>query len=68
MELKPRYPLLGGWNYTFSVGWNSNLGEGGWGKSLGNGRFSLATPFLTPITDLAVDQVRTRVVLPEGAR
>lgn len=59
--------MLGGWNYTFSVGWNLPLGDGGWGKKIGSEKYSLATPFLTPVTDLAVDHVRTKIVLPEGA-
>ncbi|KAK0536080.1 dolichyl-diphosphooligosaccharide--protein glycosyltransferase subunit 1 [Tilletia horrida] len=36
LALQPRYPLLGGWNYSFSVGWNMNLGEGGWGRHVPN--------------------------------
>jgi oligosaccharyltransferase complex subunit alpha (ribophorin I) len=27
LELRPRYPVLGGWNYSFTVGWDSPLGE-----------------------------------------
>ena len=25
VELIPRYPLFGGWNYFFTIGWNINL-------------------------------------------
>ncbi|RMD44048.1 hypothetical protein DV735_g1092, partial [Chaetothyriales sp. CBS 134920] len=25
LELKPRYPLFGGWNYSFRIGWNNAL-------------------------------------------
>jgi oligosaccharyltransferase complex subunit alpha (ribophorin I) len=27
LELRPRYPILGGWNYSFTVGWDSPLSE-----------------------------------------
>lgn len=27
LELRPRYPILGGWNYSFTVGWDSPLGD-----------------------------------------
>lgn len=70
LDVQPRYPLLGGWNYTFSVGWNNKLGEGGWGRKdeqSGANAYIVAVPFLTPITDVAVDKARTRIVLPEGA-
>ncbi|KAI2787376.1 hypothetical protein POX_f07740 [Penicillium oxalicum] len=25
LEFKPRYPIFGGWNYSFKLGWNNNL-------------------------------------------
>lgn len=68
LDLVPRYPLLGGWNYTFSYGFNLDAVLGGWGKVLGAGHFSLAVPFLTPIdADSVYDEVSLKVVLPEGA-
>ncbi|KAK0544964.1 dolichyl-diphosphooligosaccharide--protein glycosyltransferase subunit 1 [Tilletia horrida] len=84
LSVQPRYPLLGGWNYSFSVGWNSDLGEGGWGRSVpaeglqmvakdlkgaegGKDRYVVGVLFSTAITDVALDKVQTRVVLPEGA-
>lgn len=69
LDLQPRYPLMGGWNYTFSYGFNVDAGRGGWNKVLEPaGRFSVAVPFLTPIDGgSAYDDVTLRVVLPEGA-
>jgi oligosaccharyltransferase complex subunit alpha (ribophorin I) len=68
IEIQPRYPVLGGWNYTFSLGWNHKLGKGGWGKSLSGGANSVAVPFLTAVGDaFAIDNVKTTIVLPEGA-
>ncbi|PWN39536.1 Ribophorin I [Ceraceosorus guamensis] len=71
LDLVPRYPLLGGWNFTFSIGYHLNLAKGSWGKRVlvdGQERYSVAVPFLTPITDVAVDSARTTIVLPEGAK
>ena len=65
LDLKPRYPILGGWNYSFSVGWNVRLSDG-W-QSLEGGRYSIKVPFMTPITDVAVDEAQTTIILPEGA-
>lgn len=68
LDLQPRYPLLGGWNYTFSYGFNLDVHAGGFGKVLEAGRFSIAVPFLTPIAGgTAYDDVTLKIVLPEGA-
>ncbi|EPQ27921.1 uncharacterized protein PFL1_04665 [Pseudozyma flocculosa PF-1] len=81
LELQPRFPLLGGWNYSFVVGFNLPLSQGGWLKTVagdessssaaaagvGGTVYSAAIPFLTPITDMAIDEATVRIVLPEGA-
>ncbi|CAD6980011.1 unnamed protein product [Tilletia controversa] len=84
LALQPRYPLLGGWNYSFSVGFNMNLGEGGWGRHVpdaglskvagdlegagkGKDRYVVGVMFMTPMSDVAMDRVQTKIVLPEGA-
>jgi oligosaccharyltransferase complex subunit alpha (ribophorin I) len=66
LELKPRYPLMGGWNYTFTVGYNAPLQT--YLKTRGSGNFVLAVPFLTAIKDVAIDDVTLNVRLPEGAK
>jgi len=65
LELRPRYPLLGGWNYTFTVGWDMPLGD--ILKAQGSKKV-LGVPFLTGWRDLLVDDAELRVILPEGAR
>ncbi|KAJ1042813.1 hypothetical protein NDA10_006373 [Ustilago hordei] len=68
LELQPRFPLLGGWNYSFSVGYTLPLSAGAWTKSLrGSNDFITAVPLFTPLKDVAVDSVSTNIVLPEGA-
>jgi oligosaccharyltransferase complex subunit alpha (ribophorin I) len=66
LEIFPRYPLMGGWKYDFSVGYSAPLRP--FVRSKGWGRYVLAVPFLTPVKDVAVDEVTVRVRLPEGAR
>lgn len=71
LELTPRYPLLGGWNFSFTVGYDLPLQD--WLKVRtarrdGEPKYVAAVPFLTPIKDVAVDRVRLEIRLPEGAR
>ena len=66
LELTPRYPLMGGWNYTFTVGYDAPLGD--YLKKRKGGDYVLAVPFLTPIKDVAFDDVTLRVLLPEGSK
>jgi oligosaccharyltransferase complex subunit alpha (ribophorin I) len=65
LELKPRYPILGGWNYSFVIGYDVPLSD--MLRSDG-GRKVLSVPFLTGYKDLAAEEVELKIVLPEGAR
>ncbi len=65
LVLTPRYPVLGGWNYTFTVGWDMPLGN--YLKESGENKV-LSVPFLTGLKDVAVDEAEVSVILPEGAR
>lgn len=65
LELKPRYPILGGWNYSFVIGYDVPLEDQL--KSDGAKKV-LSIPFLTGYKDMAVDEVELRIVLPEGAK
>lgn len=66
LDITPRYPVMGGWNYTFSVGWKEDLGR--IARNIAGGRVSLAVPFISVTKNTAVDHALTRIVLPEGAR
>lgn len=66
LELRPRYPVLGGWNYSFTVGWDSPLNEA-LRSDVATGKQVLAVPFLTAMKDVVVGQEEFRVVLPDGA-
>jgi len=70
LELVPRYPLLGGWNFTFTIGYDLPLED--WLKVRkeegGKPKYLASVPFLTPIKDISIDRVRLEIRLPEGAR
>ncbi|OCF76992.1 oligosaccharyltransferase complex subunit alpha (ribophorin I) [Kwoniella mangroviensis CBS 8886] len=66
LELKPRYPILGGWNYSFTVGYDIPLGDVLKTDNEKN-RKVLAVPFLTGLKDVVVDNAELKVILPEGA-
>ncbi|GAA6061801.1 hypothetical protein JCM10212_004857 [Sporobolomyces blumeae] len=71
LELVPRYPLLGGWNFSFTIGYDLPLGDflkTRKSAEASKPKYVAAVPFLTPIKDVAVDKVRLEIRLPEGAR
>ncbi|KAF3939351.1 hypothetical protein ABW19_dt0205844 [Dactylella cylindrospora] len=66
LDIKPRYPVFGGWNYSFVVGWNNDLpaylrrGKGD--------EYILKVPLLQgPQQSTTYGKVEVRVILPEGA-
>ncbi|KAJ3563847.1 hypothetical protein NP233_g8674 [Leucocoprinus birnbaumii] len=66
LEMKPRYPLLGGWNYTFTLGWDADLAHvAGYNKS--SGEYTVEVPVMTAIPGAVVNNLEVKVVLPEGA-
>lgn len=69
LELKPRYPVFGGWKYSFRIGWNNALS--GFLRKLKSGdTFVLNVPFIEgPKMPEGVqyDRVEVRAILPEGA-
>lgn len=69
LELKPRYPVFGGWKYSFRVGWNADLSS--YLRKLSTGEsYVLKVPFLEGPRigeGIAYARVNLRVILPEGA-
>lgn len=69
LALKPRYPVFGGWKYSFRVGWDNNLSN--FLRKLSTGdSYILKVPFLEgPRQPEGVQyaHVKLRVILPEGA-
>ncbi|EMC95868.1 hypothetical protein BAUCODRAFT_24860 [Baudoinia panamericana UAMH 10762] len=70
LELRPRYPLFGGWNYKFQVGWNGDL-KNFVRRVKGTGEtYVLKAPFFEgpkQIEGVEYERIVTRVILPEGA-
>ena len=69
LELKPRYPIFGGWNYSFKVGWNNDLSKF-LRKVAGADSYVLKVPFIQGpkmSEGLQYERVVVRVILPEGA-
>jgi oligosaccharyltransferase complex subunit alpha (ribophorin I) len=66
LEIQPRYPLLGGWNYNFTLGWDARLGESTrFDKD--TGRYIIFIPFWTVIPHSVVDEAEVSIIFPEGA-
>lgn len=69
LELKPRYPVFGGWKYSFRVGWDANLHQF-LRKSKSGDDYVLKVPFLEgPKMNegISYEKVELRIILPEGA-
>ncbi|TLD35392.1 Ribophorin I [Venturia nashicola] len=70
LELKPRYPVFGGWFYSFKVGWDSDLKSSL--RQLGSGDgYVLKVPFLEGPKmpeGIEYEKVEVRIILPEGAK
>jgi oligosaccharyltransferase complex subunit alpha (ribophorin I) len=68
LEIKPRYPIFGGWNYPFRVGWDADLKK--FMRKLNNGGYVLNVPFLEGPKQpegMEYEHITLRVILPEGA-
>ncbi|KAI5120685.1 hypothetical protein M0805_006974 [Coniferiporia weirii] len=66
LEVRPRYPLMGGWNYSFTLGWDAPLAD--WtAYDKRDGRYVVAVPILTQFPDTVVEEAEVQVILPEGA-
>lgn len=70
LELKPRYPVFGGWKYSFKIGWNNALGSFLRKLSVGD-TYALKVPFIEGpkmAEGIQYERVEVRAILPEGAR
>lgn len=71
LELKPRYPVFGGWKYSFRIGWNNALGPFLRKLKTSSDGYILAVPLIEgpKMTEgVAYEHVTIRVILPEGAK
>lgn len=64
--MRPRYPLLGGWNYSFTLGFDTPLQDSvSWDAA--NQRYIVGVPVMTHIPGSVVDEAEIKIILPEGA-
>ncbi len=66
LDLRPRYPLLGGWNYSFTLGWDSPLADSA-AYDASTGLYVVGVPVQTVIPGAVVNQAEVNIILPEGA-
>jgi oligosaccharyltransferase complex subunit alpha (ribophorin I) len=69
LEIKPRYPVFGGWNYPFRIGWDADLKKYLRKLKTGEG-YVLNVPFLEGPKQpegIEYEHITLRVILPEGA-
>lgn len=65
--LKPRYPIMGGWFYNFTVGWTNPISDFLNTDQDDNEIFILKVPVLNGPSETVYDNVNVTVYLPEGA-
>ncbi|ODQ60800.1 hypothetical protein WICANDRAFT_83126 [Wickerhamomyces anomalus NRRL Y-366-8] len=66
LYIKPRYPIFGGWNYNFTIGWTNSLTEHL--RQSGSDEYILAVPFINGPVDVSYDEIEISFYLPEGAK
>lgn len=69
LDCKPRYPVFGGWDYPFRVGWSADLKKYLRVLNSGSG-YVLNVPFLEGPKQkegMEYEHIELRVILPEGA-
>lgn len=68
LEVKPRYPVFGGWRYPFTIGWNSDAKN--FLRGVQGDGYVLNVPFIEgprQAEGVEYEAVQVRVILPEGA-
>ncbi|KAM6495891.1 oligosaccharyl transferase alpha subunit [Amanita muscaria] len=66
LDLRPRYPIMGGWNYSFTLGFDTPLADSvGWDAK--TGKYVAELPIMTLFPAAVIDNAQVDIVLPEGA-
>lgn len=63
----PRYPLMGGWNYNFTLGWSNKLENFVHKVKDQEDTYIARVPLLNTLQDIYYDNVNVNFYLPEGA-
>jgi oligosaccharyltransferase complex subunit alpha (ribophorin I) len=65
LEITPRFPVFGGWNYTFTLGWNVDLEKV---ERITNSERVLKLPFLEGPENIQYKKIDITIILPEGSK
>lgn len=65
LTIHPRYPVFGGWNYNFTIGWSHDLAQ--FVREIGDREYLIRLPLLNGPDLVSYDTVELSVILPEGA-
>lgn len=65
IDILPRYPIMGGWFYNFTIGYAADLGRFVHNPSFSN--YALQVSLVSGPDFASYSKVTTKVVLPEGA-
>jgi len=71
LELKPRYPVFGGWKYSFKIGWNNALSSSVRQLKTPSNTYVLSVPFLEGpkmVEGVQYERMELKVILPEGSK
>ncbi|KAK5103256.1 vacuolar transporter chaperone [Lithohypha guttulata] len=71
LELKPRYPIFGGWKYSFKIGWNNALSLFVRKLKTPSDTYILSVPFLEGpkmSEGIQYERMEFRIILPEGSK
>ncbi|KAG1907193.1 Ribophorin I [Suillus fuscotomentosus] len=66
LQLRPRYPVLGGWNYSYTIGFDTPL-QDSVSYDAKDGVYMVGVPVMTPIPGTVVNDAEVKIILPEGA-
>jgi len=67
LQVLPRYPLFGGWKYTWSQGYNNPL-DGNVKYNPKIKKYVFQAPIVLSLKHVPIDHFKLTVILPEGAR
>lgn len=65
--LQPRFPIFGGWNYNFTLGWNNNLGDFVHKTFDSDDTYIVKVPLLNTVRDIFYDNTYLNFYLPENS-
>jgi len=66
LEIEPRYPMFGGWQATFTIGYGLPLQD--FLFQAADGRRYLNITFASSFNDVVIDKLIVKVALPEGSK